>query len=136
MKPAFHLGICAALLLAAALPAWADDPPAEPQPLRKGDALLVDIGNLGGGLPAYREIVDSQGNIELPFLGFISADGKMPDAVAAEMAAAYATARLASNAAVRLTVITHFEPPPDRESLVRVQDPRRPAPAAAAQPAE
>lgn len=130
MKPAPLRWLCAALLLAAALFVRADDPPAAPRPLQKGDALLVDIGNLGGGLPAYREIVDSQGNIELPYLGLISADGKTPEAVATEMAAAYATAGLASNAAIHLTIITHFEPPPARESLVRIQDPRQPAPAA------
>ncbi len=131
MNPAPLRCICAAILLAATLPARAEAPPADPQPLRKGDALLVDIDNLGGGLPTYREIVDSQGNIELPYLGFISADGKTPESLATEMAAAYASARLASNAAIRLTFITHFEPPPNRDSLVRIQDPRRPAPAAA-----
>ncbi len=115
-----------ALLLALLpLPAF----PADPAPLRKGDALLVRIDHLGGGMPEYREIVDSDGHIEIPFLGLLSADGKTPDAVAAEMAAAYAKARLSTNAAVHITFITHFEPPPPRSSLVRVQDPRRPVPA-------
>ena len=111
--------LTAVLLLTFSLSAAAQNDPPAPDILRPGDALFVRIDRLGGHLPAYREIVDSDGDIELPVLGM--------------MAAAYATARLASNAAIRLTFITHFEPPPDREALVRVQDPRRPAPA---QPAE
>lgn len=134
MNSSTRLLFCALLLLGAtAGPALAGE--AEPAaPLRKGDAILVDIGSLGGGLPAYREIIDSQGNIELPYLGFISADGKTPAALEADMVEAYATARLSTNAAVHITFITHFEPPPARETLVRVQDPRRPAPATAPPP--
>ena len=99
-------------------------------PLLKGDAILVRIDGVGGGLPEYREIVDSQGNVEVPFLGLMAAAGKIPAALETEMAAAYATAGLSANASVRITLVTHFEPPPDREKLVRIQDPRRPAPAA------
>jgi protein involved in polysaccharide export with SLBB domain len=126
MIPRSHLYGCALFLLCAAVfPAFAgEEEPAAP--LRKGDAILVDIGSLGGGLPAYREIIDSQGNIELPFLGLIPAGGKTPATLEAEMAEAYATARLSTNAIVHITFITHFEPPPARENLVRVQDPRRP----------
>ena len=51
------------------------------------------------------------------------------------MAAAYAQAGLATNAAVHVTFAAHFEPPPARSNLVRVQDPRRPAPATNAFPA-
>ena len=100
--------------------------------LRKGDALLVRIEGLGGGLPEYREIIDSAGRIELPFIGFFAADGKTAAALEAEMAGAYANARLATNATVHITFVTHFEPPPERATLIRVQDPRRPAPAPAA----
>lgn len=131
--------LAAAGLLLAALPLLAQDAPTNaPAVLRKGDAILVRIENLGGGLPEYREIVDRDGQIELPFLGMLAADGKTPAAVAAEMAAAYAAAHLATNAAVHLTFVTHFDPPPERATLVRSQDPRRPAPAAAppAGPAE
>lgn len=123
--------LCAFLLLAAtALPlrAAAAEPPA-PAPLRKGDALLVRIDGVGGGLPEYRDIVDSDGKIEMPFLGLLTAEGKTLAAVEAEISAAYATARLTTNAAARISLITHFEPPPDRSNLVRIQDPRRPVPA-------
>ena len=121
------LGFVATLGVLLPLATAAQDAPA-PAPLRKGDALLVRIENLGGGLPEYREIVDSEGQIEVPFLGFLAADGKLPDAVAAEMAEAYAQAKLATNAVVRLTFVTHFDPPPARAALVRSQDPRRPVP--------
>ena len=124
--------LCAFLLLAAAalpLRAAAGEPP-DPAPLlRKGDALLVRIDGVGGGLPEYRDIVDSDGKIEMPFLGLLTAEGKTLAAVEAEISAAYATARLTTNAAARLALITHFEPPPDRSNLVRIQDPRRPVPA-------
>jgi protein involved in polysaccharide export with SLBB domain len=121
------------LLLAARAALGQTLPPAsEPRdpatPLRMGDALLVRIDGLGGRLPEYREIVDSDGRIELPFLGFLPAAGKALAEVEAEMAAAYAAAGLASNATARLTFIAHFEPPPDRNNLVRIQDPRRPVP--------
>lgn len=119
------LFLCAPPLLARAEEGTATNAPA----LRKGDALLVRIEGLGGGLPEYREIIDSEGRIELPFIGFFAADGKTPAALEAEMSAAYANARLATNAAVQITFVTHFEPPPERATLIRVQDPRRPAPA-------
>ena len=99
-----------------------------PAPLRPGDALLVRIENLGGGLPEYREVVDSEGRIELPYLGTIAAAGKTPAELAAEMANAYLSARLSSNAIAHLSFVTHCEPPPDRSNLVRSQDPRRPVP--------
>ena len=105
---------------------------AAPAVLRPGDALLVRIDHLGGGLPEYREVIDSDGNVELPFVGFLPAAGKSPDALAAEMAAAYATAGLATNAVVHVEYVRHFEPAPDRAKLVRAQDPRQPVPAAAA----
>ena len=116
-------------------PVPAGDAAAEAAPLRKGDALLVRIEGLGGGLPEYREIVDSEGNIEVPFLGFLSADGKTPAAVETEMAASYAEARLATQANVRIAVVTHFDPPPERSVLIRSEDPRRPVPAPTAPPA-
>ena len=115
--------------------ACAADDEAAPAPLRPGDALLVRIEGLGGGLPAYREIVDSDGQIELPFLGLIAAAGKTPDATAADMAAAYAQAELATQAVVRIEIVTHFEPPPARATLKRAEDPRQPVPAAGVPPA-
>jgi protein involved in polysaccharide export with SLBB domain len=122
---------CAALLLFCALARGvAAEDAANADILHKGDAILVRIENMGGGLPEYREIVDSEGQIELPFLGFLAAEGKLPAALEAEMAAAYATAQLSTNAIVHLTFITHFDPPPERKNLIRIQDPRRPVPAA------
>lgn len=103
-------------------------------PLRPGDALLIRIDNFGGRLPAYREIIDRDGDIELPFLGMLAADGKTIPALQEEMAAAYAEARLASNATVTISYITHFDPPPDRATLVRTESPRIPVPAPAAFP--
>ena len=128
---------CAALLFCSATqPAGAEDPPASPPAtLRKGDALFVRIEGIGGGLPEYREIVDSDGRVELPFLGFHAAEGKSISVLEAEMAAAYVQAGLATHASVHLTYAAHFEPPPARANLVRVQDPRRPAPATNAIPA-
>lgn len=123
-----RIPVLAFALLAAAgsmAPAFAGDETNAP-PLKKGDALLVRIEGFGGRLPEYREIVDSAGNIEVPFLGFLSADGKSIPALEAEMAAAYAKARLSSNAAVQVTYVTNFVPPPDRANLVRIEDPRRP----------
>ena len=128
---------CAALFFCA-VPrvARAEDPPSSPPAtLSKGDALFVRIEGIGGGLPEYREIVDSDGRVELPFLGFHAAEGKSIPVLEAEMAAAYAQAGLATNAAVHITFAAHFEPPPARSDLVRVQDPRRPAPATNAIPA-
>lgn len=124
--------LCTLLLLCAAprfAPAEEDAPAAVPAPLNKGDALLIRIEGLGGGLPEYREVVDSDGNIELPFLGFLSADGKLPAALAAEMSAAYSNAKLSATSSVQITFVTHFDPPPSRTNLVRSQDPRRPIPA-------
>ena len=123
------------VLLAVAATAFAaDDAPAAAPP-RPGDALRVRIEALGGNLPAYREIVDSDGQIELPFLGLIAAAGKTPDATAADMAAAYAQAELATQAVVRIEIVTHFEPPPARATLKRAEDPRQPVPAAGVPPA-
>ena len=127
---AFCLFACLAALLPRLSAAAQEAQTNAPVPLLKGDALLVHIEGIGGSLPEYREIVDSQGNVEVPFLGLLAAAGKTPAALETEMAAAYATANLSANASVRITLITHFEPPPDREKLVRIQDPRRPAPAA------
>lgn len=107
---------------------------APPALLQPGDALLVRIENLGGGLPEYREIVDAAGQIELPYLGMLAAAGKTLPALQTEMADAYATARLATNAAVQITLVTHFDPPPARETLIRSADPRHPVPAADAFP--
>jgi len=119
------LALAAGLLLGAAR---AQDP-APPAALRPGDALLVRIDNLGGGLPAYREVVDSDGQVELPYLGMIRAAGKSIPELEAGMASAYANARLASNAVVTLSYVAHFDPPPDRANLVRAEDPRIPVPA-------
>ena len=123
------------VLLAVAATAFAADDAPAAGPLRPGDALLVRIEGLGGNLPAYREIVDSDGQIELPFLGLIAAAGKTPDATAADMAAAYAQAELATQAVVRIEIVTHFEPPPARATLKRAEDPRQPVPAAGVPPA-
>ena len=121
---------CAIALCAASRSAPAEDPSSgASSALRKGDAVFVCIEGVGGGIPEYREIVDSDGNIELPFLGFHLAEGKSIPSLEAEMAAAYAAANLATSASVRVTYATHFEPPPDRANLVRAQDPRRPVPA-------
>jgi len=127
------LASCAAFLLCAAprLAGAAEGQPAAPAPLNKGDALLVRIEGIGGNLPEYREIVDSDGNIELPFIGFHSAEGKLPAVVEAEMAAAYSNANLSATSSVHITFVTHFDPPPSRTNLVRSQDPRRPVPAPA-----
>jgi protein involved in polysaccharide export with SLBB domain len=124
------------LLLLFALPVAprAQEETAAPAILRPGDALLVRIENLGGGLPEYREIVDAAGQIELPYLGMLDAAGKTLPALQAEMADAYATARLATNATIHITIVTHFEPPPARETLIRSADPRLPVPAADAFP--
>jgi protein involved in polysaccharide export with SLBB domain len=119
----------AVLLLHFSLSAAAPNDPPAPDILRPGDALFVRIDRLGGHLPAYREIVDSDGDIELPFLGMMAAAGKSIPALEADMAAAYATARLASNAAVQIRFITHFDPAPDRATLVRAESPRSPVPA-------
>ena len=136
MTSGFRGFLCGALLLGSAIrPAAAGDPPpAPPAALSKGDALFIRIEGIGGGLPEYREIVDSNGQIELPFLGFRVAEGKSIPVLETEMAAAYSTANLATAASVRITYATHFEPPPARSNLVRVQDPRRPAPATNAFP--
>ena len=123
--------LCALLSLCAAprfAPAEEGAAAAVPASLTKGDALLIRIEGLGGGLPEYREIVDSDGNVELPFLGFHLAEGKSIPSLEAEMAAAYAAASLATTASVRITYAAHFDPPPDRANLVRSQDPRRPTP--------
>ena len=121
----------AALALGAALFAGgtpAQPPPAPPPPatLSPGDALLVRIQGMGGGIPEYREVVDSEGCIEIPFVGFLTAAGRPPADVADGMRTAYAAAGLASNAEIRLTYVTHFDPPPARTNLVRIQDPRQP----------
>ena len=136
MAPFATIVLCAGLLLCAApRGARAEDPPASPPAsLRKGDALFVRIEGIGGGLPEYREVVDSDGRIELPFLGFHAAEGKSIAVLETEMATAYAQAGLATQASVHVSYAAHFEPPPARSNLVRVQDPRRPAPATNAIP--
>ena len=118
-------GLLALFLLGSA----AATPAQTPETLRKGDALLIRIDRVGGGIPEYREIVDSDGQIEMPFLGFLAVASQTIAAVETQMAAAYATARLSTNAAVHISYITHFDPPPPRANLVRIQDPRRPVPA-------
>jgi protein involved in polysaccharide export with SLBB domain len=125
--------LCAALCAAAA----AQPPPAPvaaPATLSPGDALYVRIAGVGGGLPEYREIVDRDGQIELPFLGLIAAAGKSIPALETEMAAAYAEARLGAEPAVHISYVRHFEPAPERANLNRAEDPRRPVPAAAPPP--
>lgn len=111
--------------LALAFPSGAQDAP--PTELHKGDALLIHIEGVGGGLPAYREIVDSAGNIDLPFLGPLAADGKSLATLEAEISTAYTAAQLGDSPVVQITYITHFDPPPERSRLVRIQDPRQPA---------
>jgi protein involved in polysaccharide export with SLBB domain len=125
--------LCAALCAAAA----AQPPPAPvaaPATLSPGDALYVRIAGVGGGLPEYREIVDRDGQIELPFLGLIAAAGKSIPALETEMAAAYAEARLGAEPAVHISYVRHFEPAPERATLTRPEAPRRPGPAAAPPP--
>ena len=56
-------------------------PAQTPETLRKGDALLIRIDRVGGGIPEYREIVDSDGQIEMPFLGFLAAESQTIAAV-------------------------------------------------------
>ena len=130
MIPSSHFQTCVLTLLTALLLLpIASSHAQSPTPLRKGDALLIRIDRVGGGIPEYREIVDSDGQIEMPFLGFLSVENKTLAAVETEMADSYNTARLSTNAAVHVSFITHFEPPPSRSNLVRIQDPRRPVPA-------
>jgi protein involved in polysaccharide export with SLBB domain len=118
------LGLAFAANLRAQLPAQAP-----PDVLAPGDAMVVRIDNLGGrGLPAYREIVDSEGRIELPYLGMIDAAGKSLPALQEAMAAAYAAARIADEAVVHLTYVARFSPAPARDDLVRAHPARRPAP--------
>ena len=132
MKPAVCPMICALFLcFVTGFSSRAESPP---ESLRKGDALYIRIEGIGDGIPEYREIIDSDGRIELPFIGFHLADGKSIPALEAEMAAAYATANLSTSASVRVVYAAHFEPPPARSNLVRAQDPRRPAPAQTALP--
>lgn len=101
--------------------------PKEPL-LQKGDGMLVQIEQVGGHIPSYREIVDSDGHIQLPFLGLMPAAGKTVSDLTREMEEAYAAAGLSTNAEVTLQVITHFDPPPEREKLVRSSSSRRPMP--------
>jgi len=123
--------LCATLFLCVGSSTFAadDETTTNAAPLQKGDALLVRIENMGGGLPEYREIVDSDGNIEMPFLGFLAATGKLPADLSAEMAAAYAKANLSTNATVYITFVTHFDPPPARQTLIRSEATHRPGPA-------
>ena len=114
-------GLFALLLAAAAASAQT------PETLRKGDALLIRIDRVGGGIPAYREIVDSDGQIEMPFLGFLAAESQTIAAVETQMAASYTAARLSSNATASITYVAHFDPAPDRSQLVRI-DPHVPVP--------
>ena len=129
----FFFAGCAAFLLCASsrAPAAEAQADAPPSTLRKGDALLIHIEGLGGGLPEYREIVDSDGNIELPFLGFLPADGKSPAAVETEMANAYVQANFTTGIVVHIAFVTHFDSPPARSNLIRARDPRRPVSAEA-----
>lgn len=122
------LAVLLALLVATAN-SFAQTPAATNAPplLRKGDALVVRISGLRGNLPEYREIVDSNGQIELPFLGLLPANGKSIPQVESEMAAAYVAARLSSNVTASITYVAHFDPAPDRSQLVRI-DPRVPVP--------
>ena len=121
-------------LLALAAAAQPPPPPPAPETLRPGDALYVSISGVGGGLPEYREVVDRDGQIELPYLGLIAAAGQSIPALEAAMAAAYAEARLGTNPAVRIGYVWHFEPAPDRADLNRAEDPRRPVPVAGPPP--
>ena len=121
-------------LLALATTAQPPPPPTAPETLRPGDALYVSISGVGGGLPEYREVVDRDGQIELPYLGLIAAAGQSIPALEAAMAAAYVEARLGTNPAVRIGYVWHFEPAPDRADLNRAEDPRRPVPVAGPPP--
>ena len=124
----------AAFVLAAAA-AQPPPPPPAPATLSPGDAIFVRISGVGGGLPEYREIVDSDGRIELPYLGLLPAAGKSISVLETEMAAAYAEARLGTAPVVSITYVWHFDPAPDRANLNRAEDPRRPVPAAGVPPA-
>ena len=124
----------AAFVLAAAA-AQPPPPPPAPATLSPGDAIFVRISGVGGGLPEYREIVDSDGRIELPYLGLLPAAGKSISVLETEMAAAYAEARLGTAPVVSITYGWPFDPAPDRANLTRAEDPRRPVPAAGVPPA-
>ncbi len=123
-----RLTIGAALLALAAGAAAQSTPIADPAaPLAKGDAVLISVEGVGQhGIPAFREIVDSDGNILLPFIGLLSATGQTPEALGDAIAAQYVEAQLASDARATVTPVLHFEPAPPRSSLVRSASPRRP----------
>jgi len=125
--------ILSLLLLGCVIPGWvhADDEftPSAYTPISKGDAMLIRIENVGGGIPEYREIVDSDGNIKLPFIGLLSAVGKTTTDLATEIATTYDTTNLSTNTKVHLTVVTRFDPPPERKTLIRAEDPRQLVPA-------
>jgi protein involved in polysaccharide export with SLBB domain len=129
------VGFLCAALLAGSGSAQPPPPPPAPATLSPGDAIFVRISGVGGGLPEYREIVDRDGQIELPYLGLLAAAGKSIPALETEMAAAYAEARLGTAPVVRITYVWHFDPAPDRANLNRAEDPRRPVPAAGVPPA-
>ena len=129
------LALLGAALFAGPAAAQPPPPPPAPETLRPGDALYVSIAGVGGGLPEYREVVDRDGQIELPYLGLITAAGQSIPALEAAMAAAYAEARLGTNPAVRISYVWHFEPAPNRADLNRAEDPRRPVPVAGPPPA-
>ena len=121
--------ILASAILAFSLQCPAQNPDPLPSPLRPGDAILVRIDNVGGGIPEYREIVDSDGRIELPFLGMIDAAGKTISVLESEMDGAYSRAELSTNPAAHVRFVLHFDTPPARSNLFRARDPRRPVPA-------
>jgi len=118
-----------ATFLAMALGAVAQSTPiADPTaPLSNGDALLIAVEGVGQhGIPAFREIVDSDGNILLPFIGLLPATGQTPEALGAAIAAQYVEAQLATDARATVTPVLHFDPAPPRSSLVRSASPLRP----------
>lgn len=102
-------------------------------PLTPGDAIVVEVEGVGQtGIPPFREIVDSDGNILLPFAGMLRATGLTPQQLADDIASRYAESGLASPGAVAATVepVMHFDPPPERALLRRAASPLRPVPVA------
>lgn len=132
----FGLAVAGLLLFLAPLLPAAEPVPIEAGPLQKGDALIIQIQGIGPiPLPAYREIVDSDGQIALPYLDqLLDAAGKTIPQIQTEMSAAYAAARISTHAQITITRVNHFPEPPARENLRRSSSPLRPVPVPAPPP--
>ncbi len=126
-RAVIHFALAVLILSAGMLSA---EQPSTNAVLRKGDALMVKlVGIANNPMPEYREIVDSDGCIELPYLNrYLSVEGLSRNEAASQMADAYRTAGISSNVTVQLTPIFHFEQAPERSSLVRAHGLRVPVP--------